>query len=163
MKTAKDWIESLQLKAHPEGGFYKEIFRSDESVSLSSLPSGYTGDRAFATSIYFLLRSEDISAFHRIKSDELWFFHAGSPVAIHILEEKGLRKITLGMVIDGSLQAIIPSNTWFSAEVLQPDSYCLVSCVVAPGFDFEDFELAEREKMTKEFPGFEDIITKFTH
>ena len=87
MQTANYWIEKLNLKQHPEGGFYSETYRSKETISKDALPDRYTSNHSFGTAIYFLLRSEDVSAFHRLKSDELWFFHLGSPVEVVFLTE----------------------------------------------------------------------------
>jgi len=164
MNKAEYWIETLQLKPHPEGGFYKEMYRTDEKVAIENLPDRYVGERNFATSIYFLLPSEDISAFHRIASDELWFFHAGSQVEIYVLDKNGLQTIKLGISNENGsqLQAVIPRQTWFAAKVVEPDSYCLVSCVVSPGFDFADFELAQRGVLLNEYREFDDIIIQFT-
>jgi predicted cupin superfamily sugar epimerase len=153
IKSAEYWIENLQLQAHPEGGFYREKYRSNEVINKAALPDRYSGDRNFSTSIYFSLRSQDISAFHRITSDELWFFHAGSPVEIFILD-KNLNTIQLGPNPDKGevLQCTIPKSCWFGAKVSDVDSYVLVSCTVAPGFDFDNFELAKREALSSQFP-----------
>lgn len=164
MKSAEEWIKDLDLKPHPEGGFYKEIYRSEGKIDKSHLPNRYAGARNFATSIYFLLRSEDFSAFHKIQSDELWFYHAGSAVEILILDEKGLISVKLGAdVANGEvLQAIIPRQKWFAAKVITKASYVLVSCVVAPGFDFADFDLADRSELLTLFPLFKEKIIAFT-
>ncbi|MFN0050320.1 MAG: cupin domain-containing protein [Cytophagales bacterium] len=164
MKSAEEWIKDLELKPHPEGGFYKEMYRSDEKTQQEHLPERYSGDRNFATSIYFLLRSEDISAFHKIQSDELWYFHAGETVEIHILHKTGLITQKLGSKTEEGehLQALIPRQHWFAAKVLVPNSFILVSCVVAPAFDFTDFELANRKTLIDEYPDFAELIVKFT-
>ena len=150
MNTAEYWIEKLNLKQHPEGGFYSETYRSKEAISISALPDRYISDHSFGTAIYFLLRSEDVSAFHRLKSDELWFFHLGSPVEVVFLTENGTESHILGTDFEKGerFQLVIPANTWFGARVLTPDSFVLVSCTVCPGFEFQDFELGEKE----EFP-----------
>lgn len=142
--TADDWIKELQLKKHPEGGYFRETYRSDESIPQNALPSRYKGGRDFSTAIYFLLKSDQASALHRIQSDELWFFHDGSPIEITVKSPGGNdQKIMLGKdILSGEcLQAVMPKQYWFSARVLKPDSYTLVSCTVSPGFDFADFEL----------------------
>jgi len=150
MNTALYWIEKLNLKQHPEGGFYSETYRSKETISKTALPDRYNCDHSFGTAIYFLLRSEDVSAFHRLKSDELWFFHVGSPVEVVFLTINGTESHVLGADFDKGehLQLVIPANTWFGARVLTADSFVLVSCTVCPGFEFQDFELGEKE----EFP-----------
>jgi predicted cupin superfamily sugar epimerase len=148
---------------HPEGGFYKEVYRSAESYQ-GKLPDRFAGDRSFATSIYFLLRSEDRSVFHRIKSDELWHFYAGSSLTLYILSEQGLRTQILGSPenSDGSLQVVIPANCWFGALVNNARSYVLSGCTVAPGFDFADFEIAKRKDLVDQYPQYTDIILRLT-
>mgnify|MGYP002783683803 CR=1 FL=1 len=164
MKNADYYVKSLSLLPHPEGGFYREIFRSKEQVTQAALPERYKGDRNFLTSIYFLLRSEDISAFHRIKSDELWYYHAGSMVEIYLLNEKGLETVKLGPDIENGevFQAIVPKETWFAAKVKEQNTFTLVSCAVAPGFDFADFELAKKDELLKLFPEEKEIVERMS-
>ncbi|NEN95885.1 MAG: cupin domain-containing protein [Moorea sp. SIO3I7] len=133
-------IQALQLVPHPEGGFYREMYRSDQVVKTPF------GVRSVATSIYYLLRSGEYSSWHRIRSDELWFYHAGVPLCLNYLDETGSQRgILLGASLtDGAHPYYcLPGGTWFGAIPSQDDSFSLVSCVVAPGFDFADFELAE--------------------
>lgn len=164
VKDAAYWIEHLAMKAHPEGGFYKETYRATESVAGTALPARFGGDRQLSTAIFFLLRSEDISAFHRIKSDELWHFHAGTSLSIYLLADRGLEVKRLGSNLESgeSLQVAIPANTWFGAKVNEPNSYTLAGCTVSPGFDFSDFELATRKELTKTFPAHIHIIQQLT-
>jgi len=163
MQDAVFWINKLGLKAHPEGGFYNETYRSGEKISTSALPPRFSSDHSFGTAIYFLLRSEDISAFHRIKSDELWFFHAGSPVEVFFLTENGVEVHLLGNTEEASFQLLVPANAWFGAKVIDANSFTLVSCTVSPGFEFEDFELAKRHDLFLEFPDQEELIRRLTH
>jgi uncharacterized protein len=158
------WIDHLNLQPHPEGGFYKETYRSPEKVPVDGLPSRFFGSRNFSTAIYFLLRSQDKSLFHRIKSDELWHFHAGDTLHIYLLSEKGLITCQLGPHLEqgDSLQIAIPANHWFGAAVANPDGYTLAGCTVAPGFDFKDFELADRAKLLHEFPAHHELIKRLT-
>ncbi|WP_035467686.1 cupin domain-containing protein [Algoriphagus mannitolivorans] len=151
-------IELLNLQEHPEGGFYSETYRAKESTTLSY------GERSLATSIYFLLRSEDVSRFHRIKSDELWFWHEGSPLSVHILTHEGHKLLKLGPVNKEDCRPfhLVPKNTIFGSTVDDPNSYALVSCVVSPGFDFEDFELFTRKDLIDQYPGHSEIIQKLT-
>jgi predicted cupin superfamily sugar epimerase len=164
MQTPEYWINHLNLVPHPEGGFYRETYRSAENIQLSGLPSRFPAPRSFSTAIYFLLRSQDKSLFHRIKSDELWHFHAGSTLHIYVLKPDGLQVFNLGDNLEegSSLQAVVPANSWFAAKLISPNSYTLAGCTVAPGFDFNDFELAEREQLLQEFPGHAEIITELT-
>ena len=161
MRPAEYWIKQLQLLPHPEGGFYKETYRSNENIQLPGMPSRFTAPRSLSTAIYFLLRSQDKSLFHRIKSDELWHFHSGSVLHIYVLNHKGVDILKLGNDLENgqSLQVTIPANCWFGAKVTSPDTYVLSSCTVAPGFDFSDFELADRQTLLTEFPDLREIIT----
>jgi len=159
------WIEKLCLQKHPEGGYYKEIYRSDETIPHLSLPSRFESDRCFSTSIYFLLENDNFSAFHRIKSEEIWHFYKGTSITLYIITEDGLLTlIRLGDNPDNDehLQIVVPRNAWFAAQLNSRCSYSLVGCTVAPGFDFIDFELAEYAKLSKQYPQYETIIKKFT-
>jgi predicted cupin superfamily sugar epimerase len=115
-----------------------------------------------STAIHFLLTKVDRSLFHRIKSDEVWHFHYGDPLAISVLSPRGLTTYKLGADPSNGevLQVVVPANHWFGGTTL--GDYTLVSCTVAPGFDFQDFELGDREQLLKEFPGQSDIIIKLT-
>lgn len=151
-------VEILQMNPHPEGGFYAETYRSEQEMETKS------GKRNLVTSIYFLLRADDVSHFHRIKSDELWFWHEGSPLSVHLLGKNGHQILKLGPVDQSgtSPQHLVKANTIFGSTVDFPDSYALVSCVVAPGFDFRDFELFQAEDLLPLFPEAEEIIRKLT-
>lgn len=164
-RTADDWIKQLALQPHPEGGYYRETFRSDEHIPKIGLPERFTTDRAFATSIYFLLTASASSNFHCLQSDELWYFHTGSPVTLHNLsDDHGYTTTSLGPAIDEghTFFALMRAGTWFGATVDRADGFALVSCVVTPGFDFSDFVLATRAQLIKEFPLYEGIIDKLT-
>src|SRR6478609_4781334 len=164
MNSYEYWIQHLSLQPHPEGGFYKETYRSAENIPEQSLPAFFAGARSISTAIYFLLRSQDKSLFHRIKSDELWHFHAGGSLTIYVLNKSGLSLHKLGLHLeDGeSPQVIIPAHCWFGAIVNEGNQYTLASCTVAPGFHFADFELAQRDALMKEFPNHETIIKQLT-
>jgi len=158
------WINHLDLLPHPEGGYYKEMYRSSETISSSALPDRFEGDRHFSTAIYLLLRSEDRSVFHRIKSDEVWHFYQGSALLIYVLLQDELKIYRLGSDLEKgeSLQVVIPANCWFGAQVEKQNSFALCGCTVAPGFDFRDFEMAERHSLLKKYPGFEKEIIELT-
>jgi uncharacterized protein len=165
MKTGEYWIEKLEMDPHPEGGYFKEVYRSKESHKGEHLPERFGGDRSHSTSIYFLLKNEDRSKFHRIKSDELWHFYDGSSLTIYRITPDGkLISHVLGRDMENgeSLQVVIPAGDWFGAVVNNKDSYALCGCTVAPGFHFEDFELAERNALSAEYPLHTDIITHLT-
>jgi len=164
-REAREWIERLGLQPHPEGGYFAETYRSGERIESSGLPNRYEGARAIATSIYFLLPGDQVSTFHRLRSDELWHWHTGSGLSIHLLREDGaLETIAVGPNIDAGerFQALLPRETWFAARVHDPTSYALVGCTVAPGFDFADFELAEREALQSRFPQHAALIAELT-
>jgi len=147
-KSADYWIEKLQLQKHPEGGWYKEVYRSEEMIQASALPSSFSGDRSISTSIYYLLEGEDFSAFHRIKSDELWHFYTGNSAIEIISIEKG--KIKRQFLGDNpqenqSFQVVVHKNTWFAARLINKEGFALAGCTVSPGFYFDDFEMANQE------------------
>ena len=163
MKTSAYWIKKLELEKHPEGGWYHEIYLSDDIVPQTGLPSSFRGERSFATSIYFLLERNDFSAFHRIKSDEIWHYYTGtSAIEILSLEKGKMKKYLVGNDPDKgeTFQVIVPKNTWFAARLSNSRGYALAGCTVSPGFHFEDFELAN-EKLIEEYPELKDKILPF--
>jgi predicted cupin superfamily sugar epimerase len=133
--------EQFDLQAHPEGGWYRETFRSDRKIK----PEGYAGERSTATAIYFLLNPGEESAWHVVKSDELWFWHAGGPLTLRLggdgPDPGDATEVTLGVGADREPQVLIPAGVW-QAAAPAGDEYVLVSCVVSPGFDFTDFRMA---------------------
>jgi predicted cupin superfamily sugar epimerase len=133
--------EQFDLQPHPEGGWYRETFRSPRMVTLE----GYAGERHTATAIYFLLNPGEESAWHVVKSDEIWLWHAGGPLTLRLggdgPQPGEATEVTLGMGPGREPQVLIPSGVW-QAAVPVGDEYVLVSCVVSPGFDFADFRLA---------------------
>jgi predicted cupin superfamily sugar epimerase len=157
--NVKELIRKLQLKIHPEGGFYRETYSSSESTT-----TGKGVLRSICTAIYYLLENENKSLLHRIQSDELWFFHQGQPLEITVIQDNQFTIILLGNDFDGGEvpQAIIPANSWFASSVKNGTGYSLVSCTVAPGFDFSDFEMANREELIQQYPHLKNIIEKYT-
>lgn len=151
---------------HPEGGSYAETYRATESISKAALPGRFSGDRSFSTGIYFLLQSDNFSAFHRIQSDEMWHFYAGDPLEIFVIDpsDGDLEVIRLGSDPDQgeSFQAVVPAGSWFGSRPASGSQYCLVGCTVAPGFDFTDFEMAERDSLLKDFQQHAGLITELT-
>ena len=166
MFTFQEIVATLDLSPHPEGGFYKEFYRSEGLIDASSLSEDYSGSRNYATSIYFLLTSDSFSAFHKIHQDEIWHFYLGSPLTLHMISKTGdYSKQIIGNQIDQDqkLQFVVKGGDWFAAEVTQADSYALVGCTVSPGFDFDDFEMPARKQLIKLFPEHEAIVTRLTH
>jgi len=164
-KRVEDYISKLNLIKHPEGGWYREIYKSEELIKQEYLPKRFSGNRHHSTSIYYLLRSHEYSAFHRIKSDEQWHFYDGDTIIIHMINNAGKYTIAkLGRDLDAGevLQFTVPHSTWFAAAVEKPDSFALVGCTVSPGFHFDDFEMGERKELAKQFPEIEYVISRFT-
>jgi len=159
------YIETLKLKPHPEGGFFTEIYKSDEKINSRCLPARYKGSRSFSTSIYFLLKGDQISYLHKVKSDELWHFYDGCSIKLNIIDEKGnLSTLLLGRNLTGGeiLQAVVENNCWFCAELTDKSSFSLVGCTVSPGFEFDDFEIGKRDELLTRFPQHNKLIKKFT-
>ncbi len=161
---SQEVIEKLRLLPHPEGGYYKELYRSHEEIDAVHLPTRYGGNRSFYTSIYFLLTKDDISKFHKIQSDEIWHFYMGDPLELYVINREGkltIQKLGLDLNNDEKPQIMIKKDCWFAAKISGED-YTLVGCSVSPGFDFNDFMLAKREKLVDEYPHLRTIIEEFT-
>ena len=159
---SKYWIEKLQLEKHPEGGYFREIYRSNDKFGGLLLPERYRKkSRTYFTIIYYLLEKEDFSVFHRLQSDEIWHFIDGCPLTICILGDK-LEKRILGNGKHGSLFTVVPKLHWFGASINDKNSYSLVTCTVVPGFEYQDFELADREKLIMEYSQHKAVIKKLT-
>lgn len=165
MNRGQMWIDRLQMQRHPEGGWYREVCRSAETIPGSALPSRFGGDRSFYTVIYFLLQGDDVSALHRIRQDEVWHFHDGSPLTVHSVDGSGKRQdYRLGRDFESGqhLVVVVPAGVWFGARGEEADSFSLVSCTVAPGFDFADFEMGDRDTLVQQFPGQRSLIERLT-
>lgn len=153
-------IKHYEMVAHPEGGWYKETYRSETTKQIKGL-----GERSLMTSIYFLLESHQTSNFHVIKSDELWFYHSGSALTVHCIFPNGeYKKLHIGPNFEKgeSFQALVPAGTIFGSTVDEVNSYAMVGCTVAPGFDFNDFKLFERQELLAEHSEHKAIIEKLT-
>lgn len=165
------WIDRLDLEPHPEGGWYREVYRSDDVIAADALPDRFDGPRHAAALIYFLLPSGAVSALHRIQQDELWHFLDGDGLTIHAISPDGTyRTHRLGRDVDDGrlLQAVVPATSWFGATVDSPAhdadaaGFALVGCTTAPAFDFADFELAARDVLVDRFPAHRDVIVRLT-
>ena len=164
-KDYKYWVEKLEMLAHPEGGFYKETYRSDGLIPKAALDSSFGGNRNHSTAIYFLLTAENFSAFHKIASDEIWHFYAGDGLDISVIQEDGTYEcihLGNGETEDQVFQAVVPAGAWFASEPTNKKGWALVGCTVAPGFDFEDFVMAKRADLLREYPQFEELIVRLT-
>jgi hypothetical protein len=165
MRTAQEWIETLGLKPHPEGGFYRETYRSNRLLG---------GKTPVSTAIYFLLRKGDISAFHRIGSDELWHLYAVTPLTRlrvwRLTPEGSLGTFLLGTepARNEVFQDFVPAGDWFASEVEVLDgsdeesAYALVGCTVSPGFLFADFELADGAVLARKWPEHAELVRRLS-
>jgi predicted cupin superfamily sugar epimerase len=151
--------QALGLSPHPEGGWFRETFRSPEQIRADALPARFGGDRALVTSILYLLGDGERSCFHRLHADEVWSHHEGGALLVHLLQHDGLRTLTVG---PGTPQQVVPHGTWFAAELAAGADYGLAGCAVAPGFEYADFELARRDALLIEYPSQREIVLRFT-
>lgn len=161
MKNAAYYINKLELVPHPEGGYYKEVYRD---LGVYPPHQSFRGERNYSTSIYYLLEANDHSCFHSIKSDETWHHYDGGCVLIHFFEEGQLITKKLGKNLDNGEvpQITIPKNHWFAAEPDEACDFALMGCTVAPGFDFKDFQMATEEDLTEFLLHHTDIINRLT-
>lgn len=156
-QNAAYYIQSLNLLSHPEGGYYREVFRSAEAVNRV----GSAEVKQACTSIYYLLEGTDFSGFHRIASDEIWYFHKGQPLIIHMIQKDGsLVSHELSDESTGSFSVIVQAGLWFAAELKTDNGFALVSCAVAPGFDFSEFEMAKRDVLVTSYPQHEFLLMR---
>jgi predicted cupin superfamily sugar epimerase len=151
---AKEVIDYLGLVPHLEGGFFRRVFCSEMKSE---------DDNFLMSSIYYLLEKDDFSAFHRLGSVEVWFFHIGEPINIYLLNNDGrIETHSLSSQIGDKFQLAIEPNTWFAADIPSKKDFSLLSCVVSPEFSFSNFELAKREDLLEEFPQHKSIISHLT-
>lgn len=161
MYTAAYWIERLQLQQHVEGGWYCEVYKAAQTINLT----GNKQEKSAATHIYFLLQQQEFSALHRIASDELWHFYAGTALTVYEITVEGeLIVHVLGNDPAKNEQhfCVIKAGSWFGAKTTGEGDYALVGCTVAPGFDFADFELAERAALLNLYPQYVQVIEMLT-
>ncbi|MDF1760458.1 MAG: 5'-methylthioadenosine/S-adenosylhomocysteine nucleosidase [Coxiellaceae bacterium] len=162
----KKLISELNLQPHPEGGHYCRSYRSQSQVTVSLKEYGSNKRRA-STSIYYLLNNHDFSAWHMVASDETWYHHQGCSITIHMINPTSREYNTAcvgSMALDGSArpQYTVERNTWFAVSLNEPSSFALCGCAVSPGFEFNDFKLADRHSLSTLFPEHHNIIQKFT-
>jgi predicted cupin superfamily sugar epimerase len=158
-------VNSLGLRPHPEGGFYRETYRAAEGIARTALPARFTGDRSYGTAIYYLLGAGDRSKLHRIMADEIWHFYAGDPLRIVAIAPDGtLTATVLGQDFAAGQvpQHVVPAGHWFGAILAEGSAYALTGCTVSPGFDFADFELGKRGELLAAFPQHRAWIEKLT-
>lgn len=153
-------ISRLGLQPHPEGGHFRETYRSEERVTRS----GSDATRSAATAIYYLLRGKERSTWHRIRSDEMWHFYDGAPLHVYVLLPGGeLKVLCLGNPLEhvgADFQALVPAGLWFAAECSAADGHSLVGCTVSPGFEFEEFEIAQVDLLLNDWPQQRTLIER---
>ncbi len=162
--NAHEWIKHLELIAHPEGGYFKETYRCNEFLPAVNLPQRFDQPHCFSTAIYYLLDAPNFSAFHKIKQDELWHFYHGSALTIHVITAAGeYQTMSLGNdpKLGQSFQHTVNAGDWFAASVDDTTGFSLVGCTVAPGFEFDDFELAKQNELSVLFPQHRNIIASY--
>jgi uncharacterized protein len=196
IQTVGYWIDKLALQPHPEGGYYRQTYRADLVLPKAGLPREFSGPRPASTAIYFLLDQNNFSAFHRLRSDELWHFYLGAPLLVHVIDDNGSYSVIRLGANPGAgevFQAVVKAGCWFASElapeIAQTDvarekaagkekrvfaktttsrqssdrqRFALAGCTVAPGFDFEDFELAKRAQLVALYPQHQALITRLT-
>lgn len=167
--TVDEIVTALALAPHPEGGFYRETYRAGLTLPAAALEATHGGARSASTAIYFLVPRSAFSALHRIASDEAWHFYGGAPLEIvEITPEGDLRSTVLGSDLSCGErpQHVVPAGAWFGSRVLAGSEargdHALVGCTVAPGFDFADFELADRASLSARFPAHRALIGALT-
>ncbi|MFC1742744.1 cupin domain-containing protein [Candidatus Riflebacteria bacterium] len=164
-EKAEELINTLKLQPHPEGGFFRETYRSQININQNALPQTFSAERSICTAIFFLLSAGQVSTFHRLKADELWHHYQGVSFYIHVINTAGVyKKILLGQDFakGESPQVVVPAKSWFGATLNATNGYGLVGCTVSPGFDFSDFEPGDRTDLLQNFPQYKDIILQLT-
>jgi predicted cupin superfamily sugar epimerase len=165
MTTADQLIALLDLKPHPEGGYYIETYRSSETISEEALPSRYKGRRCFGTAIYYLLTAQTFSAMHRLWSDEIFHFYSGDPVEMLQLSPDGSGRVAiLGSDILNGMQprVVVHRGVWQGARLLKGGKFALLGTTVSPGFEFADYESGHRDELIKSYPQFRELIIALT-
>ena len=164
-RDSEYWKVKLSLTPHREGGHFREIYRSEGSSKIVRAGDESQVLRNHSTAIYFLLQSGEMNSLHRIKSDEVWHFYIGSRLAVHEIDTAGnLITHMLGLDIESgeSPVVVIKAGNWFCAEVADADTFTLAGCTVSPGFDFDDFELADKNSLLELYPEYKEFVEKFT-
>lgn len=158
-------IQTFNLQPHPEGGYFKETYRSEGKILTNDPPHHFPNHRNYSTAIYFLIEDTNFSALHRIKSDEIWHFYAGDALEVIEIDLEGnLIKTQVGNDLKNgqTFQYMVKAGHWFGSRVLKGGEFSFVGCTVSPGFDFNDFELAIRSELIDLFPQHAQVITELT-
>lgn len=150
------WIKKLDMEEHIEGGYVKAVYESNYKINVPE-------ERSICTSIYFLITDKSFSHFHSLKSDEIWYFHAGKALSLTIITPNGeLQEWKLGLDLDNGERphVLVPAGSIFAAHIPESKGYTLVSCMVSYGFDYQDFKLYKKGELIELFPKYRDIIEK---
>lgn len=143
-------IEKFQMKPHPEGGYYRQLYGNDE-----------TSKKDIST-IYYMLTGNDKSTFHRLHGvTEIWYYHAGEPLNIYVIDIDGNLTVH-SLSPEGEMQVVILPEQWFAAEIPSKEGFCLVGCAVAPAFSFENFELGHKDTLVEQFPQYDKLFERLT-
>lgn len=163
--AVKRLVERLKLVPHPEGGYFREVYRSTARVDHPGLPDGERRERSAGTLIYFLLSGDDFSAFHRVRwSDEIWHLYAGGPLELFVIDENGRlerRELTTNLT-HGEPTTLIPAGAWQSARLAAGAAWALGGCTVSPGFDYQDFEMPSAAALLERYPEHAATIRRLT-
>ena len=163
--AARRIVERFNLEPHPEGGYFREVYRSTLRVPHPGIPAGHEVERRTGTLIYFLLEGESFSAFHRVRwSDELWHLYSGGPIELNVIDPAGThsRHVLSSDFGAGEPTAVIPAGHWQAAALGGDTTWAFGGCTVSPGFEFADFEMPPAETLIAEFPQHEGLIRTFT-
>lgn len=164
--TADEIKQLLNLRPLPlEGGYYAETYRSRDAIPETALPSGYKGQRAFSTAIYFLLTSNSFSAMHKLPTDEVFHFYLGDPVQMLQIAPDGTGRILVmgqDLTCNHLLQVVVPANHWQGTSLLRGGAWALLGTTMAPGFEFEDYQHGDRSLLVTQFPQLAELIISLT-
>lgn len=164
--TAQELIKLYNLEPHPEGGYFRETYRAEGTIEKDGLPKKFKGARNYSTAIYFLLPEGAKSKFHRLQSDEVFHFYLGGPLTVvQIAPDGKVLKTVMGPDVGAGqkLQHVVPAGHWFGAYPNPGASFSFIGTTVAPGFDFQDFELGRRAELLKQFPQAREVIERLGH
>lgn len=163
--AVKRIVERFELVPHPEGGFFREVYRAAARVTHPGVPQGFEPERSAGTLIYFLLSGDAFSAFHRVRwSDEIWHLYAGGPLEIFVIDGGGKldRRLLTNDLSRGEPTTLIPAGAWQSARLAAGAPWALGGCTVAPGFVYDDFEMPPAAELLERFPEHEAAIRELT-
>lgn len=163
--TPEELVRVLDLSPHPEGGWFRETYRSGTPIPAGNLPEAYGGTRSAGTAILYLLTDDAFSSMHRLRGEEMFHFYLGDPVEMFQLKADGTGEVVvLGHDIEAGMrpQVVVPGGVWQGARVRSGGKYALLGTTMFPGFDYADFELGERAALVEQYPEFAERITSLT-